>query len=172
VGGFGVANCTARIAAQKVTELASNAPGLSAPAAIAESVQFAHRSSVFAGPSYDFAFKRIAFSLSHSFTHDPYNSEWGKITKQGPLEVSGRLEGRFMDEMMALRADALAKNVRTYRLTLAAGANSLVFDFKNLVWEGSAEHGFEDRDARDFVQNFRAGVADFATDNPVRIIIT
>jgi hypothetical protein len=166
VGGFGVAICRAVVLAQKVTEVASDDVSYSADTKPNDTTQFAHRNALLSGgigggPTVELAIKQFTLRLAFQFTHEPFNEEWAKITKQGPLEATGTLISRYMDETMTVRQDALARTLVAYTHQLTAGGLFLKFVLRRMKWL-PAPHGYENRDVIDFNQTFRVGTEDFA----------
>lgn len=174
VGGFGVAVCTARVIAQNVTEFAASATGLTYPSKPPDFVQYAHRASDFirepSGANVQLAFKEARINLRHGFNHEAFNDDFGRITKQGFLEVTGTITTRPMDETIIPRQDALAATLRAYRLRLVNGTDELRFDFNNAFFSPS-DVGFANRDVLDMVLNFRSGTTDPDAQDAVTINI-
>lgn len=176
VGGFGVAVARAEIIAEKVTEFDTDAAGLIYPSAIDNDEQFPHRAMELihdiSGTPVELAVKEFRLNMKHGFTHEPFNDEWARITKQGLFEVTGTLISRIMDETETLREEGLAQTAKEFRFRLIGAAGSeWRFDIRNVKWNPLADQGFAARNVLDFNQGFRAGTSDPAVEDTVEINI-
>jgi len=176
VGGFGVAEATARIIGQiRPVKLDTDAAGLIYPQFPNDFQQMAHRAAELikdpASENLKLAMSQFTINMKHGFRHEPFNGDIGLIVKQGFMEVTGTLISRLMDETSGLRDDALAETLRKFRLSLFGGGSELRLDLNNVFWDPT-NLGFADRNALDFNQTFRVGSSDVSTEDPVEIIVT
>jgi hypothetical protein len=159
-----------------VTPLACDAAGLIYSTQPDDDELFPHRAMQLirepAGANVELAVKEFTLNMRHGFTHEPFNDEWARVTKQGLFEVTGTLISRVMDETETLRVDGLANTARSFRFSLIGSAGAeWRFDLRNVRWNPLADQGFAARNVLDFNQGFRAATSDPAVNDTLDVNI-